>query len=1237
MEGAAALVLALLAIPFVLPIVSWVMARRLRERVDELEQRIASQDELIRSLGGKVSKLSAPAAPPPPTRAPVAAAVPPPPAVTSPPVVTAPPVIAPPPVVTPAPVVPPPPVVTPRPIVPERPVTIVPPPPPPPAAPPLAPEPIALEPEPAAGPGWSFDWERLVGVKLFSAIAGIALVFAAIFFLRYSIDAGWLQPPVRVVIGIIVAIGLLVACDRKAARKYPLLANAMDAAAIAILFATFFAAHSLWHLIPGTMAFGLLALVTLTAVLLSIRHDSLFIAVLGLLGGFATPILLSTGANQPVPLFTYLLLLNVGLAWVAYKRGWTILSTLTLVFTTIYQWGWVARFLDAAQLPLAIGIFTIFPVIGYALLAVARSRPGTSDHADKDSFEWTTLASSVLPVFFAVYLAATPQFRDHYALLFGWVFLIDAGLLAIAIARSREMLHAIGGGTTLLVFVLWMATSYLPGSAMPVMGFVTLFVVFFLVAPAIAARFGDAFDEIGSMVVLAAPLLLVVFPILVAREPLAASPILVFPALFALVVLIVWRTFAGATGLPYFVAAFFALATEAAWSAKYLTPETLPQGLATYAAFAALYLGVPQLARRRGRPLQPEAGGGVVLILSLALLLYLANGSLASTGLWGLAFLLAILNAALFIESAAASLPMLALVGSLLSWLVLLSWWSEAAATVGLLSSLLVVVGLALVMVGGHMWALRHAPRPADEAEGAREAFGQGLWLALIGHLFLFAVAANVHWALPPWPLFGALAVIVLAFSTAALAAHNPPIHFVSTVTAGLILLTWHGVTQSSGFADVGVAAFGVLAMFALAWIAVFRRFAGVAATTAAAVIVLSEINLSVMMFQPSPAAFVVTVAAHVIGFTLLLVLATRYEWPNAASGFALLAGGATAAMLVAPDHTGRHVLIETAAIYAPFALYPLVLGSRAKDTRDPYTAALLAGVWAFLIARHGMADAKLDWMVGVVPVVIGAVTTVHLTQLLRIQPAGTRDLGRLALVAGAALAFLTVTIPLQLEQQWITIGWALEGAAVAWLYTRIPHRGLLLSALGLLGAVFVRLALNPEVFRYEPRGDMRIVNWYLYTYLIAAASMGLAGWWVAKTDDRFADNFPRLRNLLACGATILLFLLLNIEIADYYSTGPEILFRFGSSLQQDLTYTIAWLIFGIIMLAAGIVAKARGARVASVALIAVTTFKCFLYDLGSLAGLYRVGAFVGLAISLALVSLALQKYVLSSEKESPQ
>ena len=223
-------------------------------------------------------------------------------------------------------------------------------------------------------------------------------------------------------------------------------------------------------------------------------------------------------------------------------------------------------------------------------------------------------------------------------------------------------------------------------------------------------------------------------------------------------------------------------------------------------------------------------------------------------------------------------------------------------------------------------------------------------------------------------------------------------------------------------------------------------------------------------------------------------------------------------------------------------------------------------------------------------------------------QPAGERDLGRLALVAGAALAFATVAIPLQLRHQWITIGWALEGAALAWLYRRIPHRGLLYSASALLAAVFVRLALNPAIFVYEPRG-MRIFNWYLYTYLICA-----------RRDVRWPRGGCR-RPTIGCahgaaaavdaaagGRRILLFLLLNIEIADFYATGREITFRFGVTLAQDLTYTIGWLIFGLRHADGGIYLHNRAGRVAAVALIAVTTFKAFLYDMGSLGGLYRVG-----------------------------
>src|SRR4030095_8374349 len=102
-----------------------------------------------------------------------------------------------------------------------------------------------------------------------------------------------------------------------------------------------------------------------------------------------------------------------------------------------------------------------------------------------------------------------------------------------------------------------------------------------------------------------------------------------------------------------------AVVAEAAWSATSLTAEHLRAGIMLYAAFGVFYLGVPLIARQRGRELQPKWGAGVLTLVSLAMLLFLSTGSTAPLSLWGLALLLAILNAGLFIESASGGLPWL--------------------------------------------------------------------------------------------------------------------------------------------------------------------------------------------------------------------------------------------------------------------------------------------------------------------------------------------------------------------------------------------------------------------------------------------------------------------------------------------------------------------------------------------------------------------------------------------------
>jgi uncharacterized membrane protein len=1074
------------------------------------------------------------------------------------------------------------------------------------------------------------DWEQLIGVRMFSAVAGIALVLAAVFFLRYSIDHGWLAPPVRVAIGILTGIALLVVCDLRAARRYPVTANALDAAAIAVLFSTFFSAHAMWHLIPAGVAFGLLALVTAVAVLLSIRRDSLFIAVLGLLGGFATPALLSTGENRPVPLFAYLLLLNVGLAWVANRKRWRVLTLLTLVLTTLYQWGWVIRFLTASQLSLAMGIFLIFALTAFVSLMFTPAAP-TSESGS--GIGGTGLAAAAMPLFFGVYLAAVPAYGAQPGLLFGFLLIVDAGLLAITIARREPLTHLIGGAAAMLCFAVWLALSYVPGAWMTATASVAAFVALFALAPFVAERVGRPLPTLAARAVYVAPLLLFVFPIVARIEPAAEAPLKVFAPLFALLMLLAWRALATGDFPIYYIAAFFGLAAEATWSATHLTADHLRAAFALYAAFGAYSFGVPLLARRRGIVMEPRWAGGAVLLASLCLLLFLAAGAHAPVALWGLAALLAIVNAGIFIESASGRLPALSIAGGALSWIVLAVWWGHAAATVGVLPSLLFVVLMTLTMLAGHAWAHRHTP----DAGIAGVGFRHGSFLALLGHLFLLFTALDPRWSVPPWPLLGAVTVLTLALSATSLAVEAGALHAAGVIAAAAIVCAWsQAIRPMTAWSPVMIAAAEAVAADALVWLAGARRRgltrAAGAATAALIIAEFTVVNGSGTLTAVPVAGII---AVHVVNVALVLAIAWQNQWPWVASATVIPAWMAAANWHV--DHAARADWRSsgamTVALYTVFVAYPFVLGRRARGSREPYLAAIAASALFFFAARAALLQGGFDLYVGAVPVVESAVLALLLRKLLGIESAGERDLGRLALVAGTALGFATVAIPLQLNHQWITIGWALEGAALAWTYRRIPHRGLLYWSVALLAVVFARLAFNPEVFGYEPRG-YRVFNWYLYTYMTCAGTMFTAAWWFTATDDRPAEVLPRASTLLPAAGVILLFLLLNIEIADFYATGPAIAFRFGVTLAQDLTYTIGWLTFGLLLLTSGIYLHNRPGRIAAVALIAITACKAFLYDTGSLGGLYRVGSLVGLAISLSLVALALQKFVLHSPQD---
>jgi hypothetical protein len=1124
---------------------------------------------------------------------------------------------------------------------------------PPAAAAPLGPiEPKATHapPKPHPPPKKPFDWESLIGVRLFSWVAGIAIVIAGISFLKYSIDAGWLGPPVRLAIGLTVGVALLVGCELWG-RRYPVTANALDAAGIALLFSTVFAANALWHLIPPLPTFAFMALITAVAVMLSLHHDSIFVALLGLVGGFATPILLSTGQDAPVGLFTYLLLLNLGLAWVAYRKRWSLLTAASLIFTALYQWGWLFKFVTTTpkELPLAAAVFFVFPV--FAAVANLLGRPDGSPKGSADGtpapqpfglpdlFDQTALVSALLPLLFALCLAWVPSFAAQPWLLFGFLFLVDLGLAVLAAARGPGLLHVAAGLSTLLVFAGWLSRAYSAADWPLVLLFVSLFVLLYLLAPIAARWLRRPFDAVAARGSLTAPLLFFAFPALASLEPQAANPALLFGTLLALAAASGTVAVIEENGPLHFVAAFFAVAAEAVWSAKHLTPERLPAGLALYALFGLFYLGVPVIARRLGKRLLPEGSGSALLLCSLGMLLFLAAGSVAHTALWGMGLLLALLNLGLFFEARTSRLPFLALAGMVLSWVVIGVWWATAMVTALLLPALVIVAGFALLIVAGNLWAGRSLG-----GEKSSSPFQQGVYLGLVGHLFLLFVASRSGLAVPPWSLLGILFVLDLAILTASLFARRAELNAAALGVSQLILLTWLLTARSlpsAGlpWAEVALLATCAVGAMAIAALPLARRrkaespfflYGAAGALYAAQLVVL------VAGFIAEAPGVGWLAAVQTVLVLALLGLARQSERHVLALGAVLLPG--LGLLLWGDAHfeaaNWAQELLLAAGPYALFSLYPLTLGERGKSQRLPYMGAILAAIPFFLGGRDALVLGGQAGVVGILPVGQAIVLLSLLLYVLRLDPPGARDRGRLALVAGAALAFVTVAIPLQLDKQWITIGWALEAAALAWLYLKLDHRGLLACSLGLAAAVVARLSLNPAVLAYHARGDVRIWNWYLYSYLVSALALYAAAWLLAKTNDRPWAQIPRASSLTAAGGTILLFLLLNIEIADWYSTGQEITFNFSAEISQDLTYTLGWAIFAVSLLAVGVIQRGKATRLAALGLLVVTILKCFLHDLWRLGGLYKTVSFVGLAVCLALVAIVLQKFVLAPAEE---
>ncbi|MGI9106276.1 MAG: DUF2339 domain-containing protein [Pyrinomonadaceae bacterium] len=211
------------------------------------------------------------------------------------------------------------------------------------------------------------DLEQLIGGSLFTWLGIIAATIGVGFFLKVAFENEWIGARGRVLFGGAAGIGILFFAERLRARGYKSYAYVLSGGGILILYLTVYAARVFYDLIGVIPAFALMVAVTMCAVLLAARYHAYAIAVLGLIGGFMTPVLLSTGVDNQLGLFSYIALLNSGVLALAYFKRWRSLNHMAFAATVLMFAGWYLEWYDQTKLWPTLLFLTLFFLMFNAL------------------------------------------------------------------------------------------------------------------------------------------------------------------------------------------------------------------------------------------------------------------------------------------------------------------------------------------------------------------------------------------------------------------------------------------------------------------------------------------------------------------------------------------------------------------------------------------------------------------------------------------------------------------------------------------------------------------------------------------------------------------------------------------------------------------------------------------------------------------------------------------------------
>jgi uncharacterized membrane protein len=211
------------------------------------------------------------------------------------------------------------------------------------------------------------DLESRIGSHWLNRIGIAALLIGISYFLKFAFDNNWIGPVGRVTIGLLAGIAMVTWSERFRSKGYQAFSYSLKAVGIGAMYLSLWAAFQVYALVPSSAAFVMMLAVTAATAAMAWAQDAQILAAFALFGGFSTPLLLSTGQNREIALFTYVAILDLAtLVLVAFKP-WRRLLIMSYAGTLLLYIGWYSSFYTRSQLNPTLAFATLF----FAIFAIA--------------------------------------------------------------------------------------------------------------------------------------------------------------------------------------------------------------------------------------------------------------------------------------------------------------------------------------------------------------------------------------------------------------------------------------------------------------------------------------------------------------------------------------------------------------------------------------------------------------------------------------------------------------------------------------------------------------------------------------------------------------------------------------------------------------------------------------------------------------------------------------------------